>query len=119
MRASIIFLFVAFFFISGGICRGHAFPDHSDPRVGSTVTASPSIVRIWFDSDLEPAFSSLMVHSMDGRMVDKGDSRVDPSNPRLLEVSVPPLAPGTYLVIWNVVARDTHRTQGQFTFTVK
>lgn len=104
---------------SPGVAWGHAFPDHSDPKVGSTVSASPSVVKIWFDSDLEPAFSNLMVHSMDGRMVDKKDSRVDPSDSKLLEVSVPPLPPGTYLVIWNVVARDTHRTQGQFTFTIK
>jgi methionine-rich copper-binding protein CopC len=104
---------------SPGTSWGHAFPDHSDPKVGSTVSPSPSVVRIWFDSELEPAFSNLMVHSMDGRMVDKRDSRVDSSDPKLLEVSVPPLPPGTYLVIWNVVARDTHRTQGQFTFTIK
>jgi methionine-rich copper-binding protein CopC len=87
--------------------------------VGSTVSASPSSVRIWFDSDLEPAFSNLMVHGMDGKMVDKRDCRVDPSDPKLLEVSIPPLPPGMYLVIWSVVSRDTHRTQGQFTFTIK
>ncbi len=97
----------------------HAFPDHSDPKVGSTVAGSPSQVRIWFDSDLEPAFSDLMVHNMDGKMVDKRDVHVDASDRKLLVVSVPPLPPGAYLVIWNVVARDGHRTQGQFTFTIK
>lgn len=98
---------------------GHAFPDHSDPKVGSTVSAPLSQVRIWFDSALEPAFSSLMVHNAEGKMVDKQDGRVDPSNPMLLEVDVPQLAPGTYIVIWNVVARDGHRTNGQYTFTIK
>ncbi len=102
-----------------GVSRGHAFPDHSDPRVGSTVSGSPSVVRIWFDGDLEPVFSRIMVHTMDGRMVDKGDGHVDSKDSRLLMVSVPPLPPGTYLVMWNVVARDGHRTMGQFTFTVK
>ncbi len=97
----------------------HAFPDHSDPKVGSTISSPPAQVRIRFDGDLEPAFSTIMVHNMDGRMVSKGDGRVDPSDPTLLEVSLPKLAPGTYLVIWNVVARDGHRTQGQYTFTVK
>ena len=101
------------------VSLAHAFPDHSDPKVGSTVSGSPSQVRIWFDGDLEPAFSTLMVHSADGRMIDKRDSRVDPADPRLLQVSVPPLPPGTYLVIWNVVARDGHRTNGQFSFTIK
>lgn len=97
----------------------HAFPDHSEPKVGSTNAGSPSVVRIWFDSDLEPAFSKIMVHSMDGKMVDKEDVKVDASDPTLLLVSVPPLPPGTYLVIWNVVARDGHRTTGQYTFTIK
>jgi len=97
----------------------HAFPDHSDPKVGATISSSPTQVRIWFDGDLEPAFSTIMVHNMDGRMVSKGDGRVDPSDPTLLEVSLPKLPPGTYLVIWNVVARDGHRTQGQYTFTIK
>lgn len=97
----------------------HAFPDHSDPRVGSTVSASPSQVRIWFDGDLEPAFSSLMVHNMDGKMVDRKDVRVDSSDSKLISVSIPPLPSGTYLVIWNVVARDGHRTSGQYTFAIK
>jgi|SRR5208337_3832831 len=102
-----------------GVSQGHAFPDHSDPKVGSTVSDSPAIVRIWFDSDLEPAFSTMMVHSSNNEMVDKRDSRVDPSDPKLLEVSLPRLPVGTYRVIWNVVARDGHRTMGDFTFTVK
>lgn len=98
---------------------GHAFPDHSDPKVGSTANSPLVSIRIWFDSDLEPAFSTIMVHNTDGKMIDKRDGRVNPSDPKLLEVSVPPLAAGTYLVIWNVVARDGHRTNGQYTFTVK
>ena len=98
---------------------GHAFPDHSDPKVGSTVTASPAQVRIWFDSDLEPAFSTIMVHNASNEMVDKRDGRVDSSSPTLLQVSVPRLPPGIYRVMWNVVARDGHRTMGDFTFTIK
>ncbi len=98
----------------------HAYPDHADPKVGSTVSAPPYLVRIWFDSDLEPVFSSIMVHAAkDNTMVDKSDGRVDPSDPTLLEVSVPALPPGSYIVIWSVVARDGHRTSGNFTFTIK
>ena len=98
---------------------GHAFPDRSDPQVGATVSGSVTSVRIWFDSDLEPLFSRIVVKDSGGRQVDKGDSHVDPSNDALLAVSVPPLPPGTYHVYWSVVARDTHRTEGDFTFSVK
>ncbi len=98
---------------------GHAYPDHADPKVGSIVSSPPDHVRIWFDSALEPAFSTIMVHNAKDEMVDKRDGRVDPSDPTLLEISLPPLPPGVYRVFWNVVARDTHRTSGSFVFTIK
>ena len=97
----------------------HAFPDHSDPRVGHTVDASPSSVRIWFDGQIEPVFSKVRVEDADRRQVDKGDSRVDPSDRTLLEVGLPPLASGKYRVYWSVVARDGHRTEGDYSFRVK
>ncbi len=119
LRYLVAALLAAILFVLPGESWAHAFPDHSDPKVGSTVSGSPTQVRIWFDSDLEPAFSTLMVHNADGKMIDKRDNTVDPTDPKLLKVSLPPLSPGTYLVIWNVVARDGHRTSGQFSFTIK
>ncbi|MBI3326806.1 MAG: copper resistance protein CopC [Nitrospinae bacterium] len=98
---------------------GHAFPQSAEPRVGARVTASPSHVRIWFDGALEPPFSTLRVQNASGQQVDEGDGRVDAADATLLEVSLPPLSPGTYRVIWSVVARDGHRTEGDYTFTVQ
>jgi methionine-rich copper-binding protein CopC len=37
----------------------------------------------------------------------------------LLEVSLPSLPTGNYHVFWSVVARDGHRTEGDYTFTIK
>jgi methionine-rich copper-binding protein CopC len=115
----VLILLIGLLFASPEVSWGHAFPDHSEPRVGSTVSVSPSVIRIWFDSAIEPVFSTIMVHTVEGSMVDKGDSRVNPKDPTLLEVSVPPLPPGQYVVIWSVIARDGHRTMGQYTFTIK
>jgi len=50
---------------------GHAFPDHADPRVGSTVSEAPSEVRMWFDGEIEPVFSSIRVENADNLRVDK------------------------------------------------
>ncbi|HVY54848.1 MAG TPA: copper resistance protein CopC [Thermodesulfobacteriota bacterium] len=98
---------------------GHAVPDHSEPAVGSTVNASPPIVRIWFDSELEGEFSAIRVENAASERVDKGDGRVDKSDTKLLEVDLPPLSSGVYRVYWTAVSRDGHRTEGNFTFTVK
>ena len=98
---------------------GHAFPDHSDPRVGSTISTSPPRARIWFDSELEDGFSEIRVENSDSERVDKGDGHVDKSDANLLEVALPPLPAGIYRVIWTAVSRDGHRTEGNYTFTVK
>jgi methionine-rich copper-binding protein CopC len=119
-RLFILAIFLNFVFFTQWTeeVHAHAFPDHSEPRVGDTVAAA-SGVRIWFDGALEPAFSSLKVRNSSGQDVDKGDSRVNPSDATLLEVSLPPLKSGTYRVLWSVVARDGHKTEGDFTFTIK
>lgn len=98
---------------------GHAFPDHSEPRVGHTVDAPPPAVRVWFDGEIEPVFSTLRVEDADQRRVDRNDARVSPSDGTLLEVSLPPLPSGRYQVFWSVVARDGHRTEGSFPFRVE
>jgi methionine-rich copper-binding protein CopC len=101
------------------VVLAHAFPNHSEPRVGSTVETSPSSVRIWFDGALETAFTTIAVKDSSGRNVDKGNGRVNSSEPTLLEVELPPLPPGIYQVLWDVLARDGHRTKGDFTFQVR
>ena len=97
----------------------HAFPDHSEPRVGHTLDESPSSVRIWFDGDIEPRFSQVRVASANGQPVDRGDSQVDSQNRRLLHVGLVPLVPGKYRVTWSVLSVDGHRTDGDYSFTLK
>jgi len=97
----------------------HAFLDHADPRVGSTISQSPQSVRLWFSQALEPAFSRVHIVDASGKTVDAGDSRVDASDKTLLVVTVPALGPGTYRVQWRVVSVDTHVTEGDYTFEIK
>jgi copper resistance protein C len=112
-------LFTVFLLIMPNAARGHAYPDHADPKVGATINTSPERVRIWFDSDLEPDFSTIMVHNAESTMVNNKDGRVNPSDATLLEVTVPRLPPGKYRVIWSVVARDGHHTTGDYTFSIR
>ena len=97
----------------------HAFPERAEPRVGAVVRTAPAQVRIWFDGDLEPAFSRVSVTSARGQQVDAGDAQVDAQNRRLLRVGLPALAPGRYTVKWSVLSVDGHRTQGDYAFTLK
>ena len=100
------------------LAQAHAFPVRSDPRVGWTVAVSPPKVTIWFDGELEPAFSRISVYNSAKQQVDKNNSRVNGPDASVLEVDLPPLASGTYHVYWQALAKDTHVTEGDFTFAI-
>jgi copper resistance protein C len=95
----------------------HAFLDHASPAVGATV-AAPKEVAIWFTEQPEPAFSAIEVTDEAGTRVDRGGTHADPADAKELHVALKMLKPGTYKVRWHVVSVDTHRTQGDFSFTV-
>jgi methionine-rich copper-binding protein CopC len=96
----------------------HAFLDHATPAVGSAVHGSPTEIKLWFTQALEPAFCTVKVLDRNGRTVDVGDKAVDAADRTLLRVSLQPLPPGTYRVVWRVLSVDTHVTEGDFTFDV-
>ncbi len=97
--------------------QAHAFLDHASPLVGSTVSAPPHEVRLWFTQAIEPKFSAAQVRSSAGAVV--GTAHVDPGDPKALVIPVRTLAPGQYKVDWKVLSVDTHRTEGSFGFEVK
>jgi len=97
----------------------HAFLDHAEPAVGITVDTPPTEIKIWFTEKLEPAFSQIQLFDHHGKPATQAHATVDPSDPSLLRLEVPALAPGDYKVTWKVMSVDTHMTVGNFTFTVR
>jgi hypothetical protein len=92
----------------------HAMLEHATPSAGSTVTA-PKEVVLQYSESLEPTFSTAEVHGADGASAsDKAEVK-----DTTMRVKLKPLAPGRYTVIWHAVSVDTHRTAGQYSFTVK
>lgn len=100
--------------------QAHAFPKNSSPHVGATLSTAPKQVKIWFDGEIEPVFSTLRVKNAAGKQVSIGKGKVSSTNDVLLETALPKaLAAGTYSVYWSVIAHDGHHTEGHFAFTVK
>ena len=96
----------------------HAFLDTAEPAVGSTVKVAPTSVAITFTEALEPSFSSIDVEDGAGERVDLNDAHVAPDDPMRFMVGLKPLKPGRYKVNWRVTSVDTHKTNGNFNFTV-
>ena len=97
--------------------HGHAFLEHAEPRVGSTVGSPPSSLTLRFTEGVEAAFSKVEVTDATGKRIETGPLEHPESN--VIAVSLPGLAPGSYTVSWSVVSVDTHPTEGHFAFVVK
>jgi copper resistance protein C len=98
--------------------EAHAFLDQAVPPVGGAVPASPKEIRLNFSEGVEPRFSGIQLATSDGRTIATGPVALAPGDDRQLILAVPLLVPGHYRVSWHVVSVDTHRTEGEYTFTV-
>ncbi|ABB12873.1 copper homeostasis periplasmic binding protein CopC [Burkholderia lata] len=97
----------------------HGKLESAAPATGSTVDTAPDTLRLIFNEDLEPAFSSVKVSDANGNAVTQEKAKVDAANPRVMTVALPKLAPGAYTVQWAAMTADAHRTKGTYTFRVK
>ena len=100
---------------AGTAAHTHAFLDHANPLVGSTVPAAPHEVTLTFTQNLEAAFSAVEVTDGSGSRVDQGKAQISGNT---MSIGLKSLAPGSYKVHWHVLSVDTHTTQGTFTFHV-
>jgi copper resistance protein C len=110
-----LFLSLAAIALAAAGAQAHAFLDHANPLVGSTVQTAPHELSLSFTQNLEPAFSTVEVTGPNGARVDQGKPQISGNTMRIgLKAS----GPGTYHVHWHALSVDTHTTQGSFSFHV-
>jgi methionine-rich copper-binding protein CopC len=101
--------------LATGQASAHAMLDHTEPRVGNKVAATPPEVTLWFTQKIEPAFSTITVTDSAGKRVDTGKTRVSGTQ---MSVSLRQGGSGTYRVTWRALSVDSHKTDGSFSFQV-
>jgi len=117
-RATLPILVLTALLAASAPAFAHAFLKSSTPSAGSTVPSAPAQVVITYTEGVEPGFSAIEVRDAAGKRVDKGDVHAAPGGNTRLAVDLNPLSPGTYTVVWHATSVDTHKTEGNFVFTV-
>ncbi len=111
-------LFLLATLAGGSTAYAHARPVATAPTDGAVVSGSPAEVTVTFDEAPEVALSGIDITSGDGLPVAANSGEAgDPAT--LVVHPVRPLAPGAYIVHWHAVGDDGHKTEGEFSFTVK
>lgn len=93
----------------------HAHLKQANPADGETVGA-PKQISLEFSEKLEPKFSGASITDAAGHEVNSGPANVKNAG---MTIAVPALKPGVYHVSWHAVSVDTHRTEGNYSFTVR
>ena len=89
----------------------------SAPAAGATVSSAPASLVLRFNNRIEKPLSRV-------RLVDAAGVKrqltlsTDEGGADRLIATVPPLAPGTWRVEWQVLSTDGHVVAGRFEFTV-
>jgi methionine-rich copper-binding protein CopC len=100
------------------VAFAHAHLHHSNPKADSTVKTMPSEVVLEFSEAIEPAFTKVEITDSAGTSL-AGKSSADAKNGKILHVPVQGTAqPGKVMVKWSATSVDTHRSKGQFSFTL-
>lgn len=100
----------------GAELGAHAILVGSDPRHGAILDESPPRVLFRFNAGLEHAVTRIHLFDVNKnptplRTVESGIDRVI--------VELPRLSPGVYTVVYKVLARDGHVTEGFIRFTIR
>ena len=95
----------------------HAHLEQSTPAADSTVSNVKEL-RLDFTEGVEQAFTKVVL-THDQAPVAVSSIKTEPANKKILIVTpAQPLPAGTYNVKWNAVSVDTHKSTGDYSFTV-
>jgi copper transport protein len=105
--------------LAPGVALAHALPTSYSPAPNATLKTSPPNVTIHFSEHLAATDSELVVVNPSNQEVDNHDSHILPDD-LSMEVTLPLLPAGTYVVFWEThSADDGHIVGGSYLFYIE
>ena len=104
---------------SAGPAHAHAIVLEASPTHDAVLPAPPARIVLRFNSKIEHALSRVSLETAAGRPVALPVARATELDAARLVVPLSPLAPGTYIVRYRVLAADGHVTEGALRFTIR
>ncbi|MGH2579430.1 MAG: copper resistance protein CopC [Actinomycetota bacterium] len=113
---TVVAVAAAFTFSGAGPASAHAFLVSATPQPGDRLDASPSSITLRFSEPIAGG-ERIVVKAVDGSRVTTG--RIQRLEGGLVvEVPLPPLRDGVYVVSWQVLGADGDLSLGEYAFAV-
>ncbi len=101
-----------------GRASAHAELLSSDPQPGAVLDEAPTQVTLTFTEPVEMSLGAIRLFDGSGTSIDIGAARHPDGRGEAVEIDLPDLANGSYVVDWRVVSSDSHPVHAAFTFQV-
>ncbi len=105
-------------FVGVGRVAAHAELLSSDPQPGTVLDTAPAHVTLTFNEPVEISLGAIRVFDGTGKSASVGPARHPNGRGELVEVDLPKLSNGSYVVDWRVVSSDSHPVHAAYTFQV-
>ncbi len=107
------------FLTSYTLCWAHAIVIESNPREGAVLKQAPDRVQLRFNVKIEKALTRVTLTKDNKQAIVLPQADFNQGAPDRLEVPLPPLEPGNYIMRYSVLAADGHATQGVLRFSIE
>ena len=97
----------------------HAQLIKAEPARRATLDKAPTEVRLWFNEEIEGAYTSLSVLGANKKPVTDAKPQVVSDDPKSIVLPLSELRPGKYTVKFRVLSVDGHIVDESFNFKVK
>lgn len=97
----------------------HAQLIKAEPARRAKLDKAPTQVRLWFNEEIEGAYTSLSVLDANQKPVTDAKPHIVSDDPKSVILSLPDLEPGKYSVKFRVLSVDGHIVDSSFDYTVK
>ena len=110
---------VLLFLTSYTLCWAHAIVIESNPREGAVLKQSPGRIQLRFNVKIEKALTRVTLTKDNKQAIVLPQTDFNQGAPDRVEVPLPPLEPGNYIMRYSVLAADGHATQGVLRFSIE
>ncbi len=100
-----------------GRVAAHAGLESSSPAANAIVDEAPAEITLDFDEPIAADLASITLFDSDAEEVQLGE-RLAPVDTSIVQVGLPPLDDGVYVVVWRVSSVDGHVVDGAYSFQV-
>lgn len=97
----------------------HAQLIKAEPARRASLDKAPTEVRLWFNEEIEGAYTSLSVLGANKKPVTDAKPQVVSDDPKSIVLPLSELRPGKYTVKFRVLSVDGHIVDESFNFKVK